>query len=177
MESIRYRTFYPKLSTYGGDGSGRDSYIIFNNGGLVRPHSKNQNIVKRSGAKIWYNRSTPTPQSNAKSFRYHSNGSGRDFYVTFNSGGLHQPYTPGGKRDLFMDSLCNDPPNLRASRDDYLKRTQGWIAPRSRQSIRRKSKVMQDVVSRLSQSPSPCGKKTRPSSTDFKRRSVVYTTA
>ena len=29
-----YRTFYPKYAHYGGDGSGRDTYIIKENGGL-----------------------------------------------------------------------------------------------------------------------------------------------
>ena len=27
------RTFYPKYTTYSGDGSGRDGYIVFGNGG------------------------------------------------------------------------------------------------------------------------------------------------
>lgn len=29
-----YRTYYPKYVTYTGDGSGRDQYITFANGGL-----------------------------------------------------------------------------------------------------------------------------------------------
>ena len=29
-----YRTQDPKFTTYGGDGSGRDTYIIFSDGGL-----------------------------------------------------------------------------------------------------------------------------------------------
>ena len=31
------RTFYPKYTHYPGDGMGRDSYILVNNGGL-NPH-------------------------------------------------------------------------------------------------------------------------------------------
>ena len=27
------RTFYPKYTTYSGDGSGRDGYVVFGNGG------------------------------------------------------------------------------------------------------------------------------------------------
>jgi hypothetical protein len=34
MYSTLNRTFNPKFTTYGGDGQGRDGYIIFNNGGL-----------------------------------------------------------------------------------------------------------------------------------------------
>jgi len=33
MDSLK-RTFDPKFVTYQGDGSGRDSYIVFANGGL-----------------------------------------------------------------------------------------------------------------------------------------------
>ena len=29
------RTWYPKYTTYTGDGSGRDGYIVFGNGGLT----------------------------------------------------------------------------------------------------------------------------------------------
>lgn len=35
----------------------------------------------------------PTP-----TFKYISDGSGRDFYVTHSSGGLQAPYIPGVKR-------------------------------------------------------------------------------
>jgi hypothetical protein len=37
MNSL-WRTFYPKYTTYGSDGKGRDSYVLKNNGGLcVQP--------------------------------------------------------------------------------------------------------------------------------------------
>ena len=35
VESQMSRTFYPKYASYTGDGSGRDSYVILNNGGLT----------------------------------------------------------------------------------------------------------------------------------------------
>ena len=34
LESTMHRTFYPKHASYMGDGTGRDSYVILNNGGL-----------------------------------------------------------------------------------------------------------------------------------------------
>lgn len=34
MTSSLSRTYYPKFTTYWGDGAGRDHYIVFNDGGL-----------------------------------------------------------------------------------------------------------------------------------------------
>lgn len=39
--------------------------------------------------------SPPAPLKEARSFKYVSDGSGRDFYITYNSGGLEAPYIPG----------------------------------------------------------------------------------
>jgi hypothetical protein len=41
LEASMARTFYPKYASYNGDGTGRDSYVILNNGGLTsqdKPH-------------------------------------------------------------------------------------------------------------------------------------------
>jgi hypothetical protein len=35
VEASMARTFYPKYVSYSGDGTGRDAYIIMNNGGLT----------------------------------------------------------------------------------------------------------------------------------------------
>ena len=40
VEANIMRTFNPTYASYSGDGSGRDSYIILNNGGLTK-ESKN----------------------------------------------------------------------------------------------------------------------------------------
>lgn len=40
----------------------------------------------------------PAPLKEATSFKYLSDGSGRDFYITYNSGGLEAPYVPGANR-------------------------------------------------------------------------------
>ena len=52
-------------------------------------------------------RMLPAPQKSASSFKYISDGTGRDFYITFNSGGLEAPYIPGCKHPLstFFESL------------------------------------------------------------------------
>jgi hypothetical protein len=35
IEASMARTFYPKYVSYTGDGTGRDAYVILNNGGLT----------------------------------------------------------------------------------------------------------------------------------------------
>ena len=43
LEASMARTFCPGYAGYSGDGSGRDSYVIMNNGGLT--HSDKRNMV------------------------------------------------------------------------------------------------------------------------------------
>ena len=41
LEASMARTFYPKHSNYTGDGTGRDTYVIVNSGGLVGIDKRN----------------------------------------------------------------------------------------------------------------------------------------
>ena len=84
LESTMTRTFNPKYASYMGDGSGRDTYVILNNGGLA-------NSEKR--AMMWRPNKVarpvdPKPYKQAPAKKYQSDGSGRDSYVISNSGGL-----------------------------------------------------------------------------------------
>ena len=84
MESLG-RTFNPKLSTYKRDGAGRDSYISTNNGGftsmLEKPRMSNFSPVKD------YSRSL-APRLAGRAAIYRANGTGRDFYISLDSGGF-----------------------------------------------------------------------------------------
>ncbi|CAI2365958.1 unnamed protein product [Moneuplotes crassus] len=109
--------FYPKYTHYGSDGQGRDSYILKNNGGLcsepTRPVFKTTMYSKE-----FPNTVAPPPQKGATSFKYISDGSGRDFYITHNSGGLEAPYIPGTKHSdsHFITSLRSGSKFLGAKR-------------------------------------------------------------
>lgn len=46
MESSMARTYNPGYASYTGDGSGRDSYVITNNGGLARENKRAMQIRK-----------------------------------------------------------------------------------------------------------------------------------
>ena len=81
------RTYNPKWVTNHGDGSRRDGYAVFANGGLneVRAYTGSQGrpVFNQHGnaprAKI-------TPRKDATAFDYIPDGSGRDSYIIFDYG-------------------------------------------------------------------------------------------
>mmetsp|Transcript_22456 Transcript_22456/g.3712 ORF Transcript_22456/g.3712 Transcript_22456/m.3712 type:complete len:89 (+) Transcript_22456:41-307(+) len=82
-----YRTSHPKIISYSPDGKGRDNYIGFNSGGLKS--SLGYSSYRSSPTfKVGAFRN-PSPTKNLAPFKYNSDGSGRDFYIAFNSGGMH----------------------------------------------------------------------------------------
>lgn len=92
MYSTLGRTFNPKFTTYGGDGNGRDGYIIFNNGGLneLRDYqgSVGDNKLKTGPNLLQH---TAQPRKEATAFDYVPDGSGRDTYI-IRSFGLKRDY-------------------------------------------------------------------------------------
>lgn len=88
------------------DGHGRDSYILKHNGGMCnegsRPFFETKMYSKEMPSQM-----PPAPFKAATSFKYISDGSGRDFYITYNSGGLEAPYIPGTQKSdqYFITSL------------------------------------------------------------------------
>ena len=80
------RTFYPKYTTYTGDGSGRDGYVVFGNGGqhdLRVYHGSKKEGFNASPLKP---RALITPRKEATAFDYPPDGSGRDLYIIRNYG-------------------------------------------------------------------------------------------
>ncbi len=78
LESTLMRTSNPKYASYFGDGNGRDSYIILNNGGLT--NSEKPNMMSRP-FKNTLRSMNSSPQKVPITFTYHSDGTGRDSYV------------------------------------------------------------------------------------------------
>lgn len=85
----------PGYVTYKGNGFGRDSYIIVGNAGLLRPDS-HEKKAPRTGYQINQNgnmyfgqiKKFSGPQKEATVFKYFGDGTGRDYYVTKDSGGM-----------------------------------------------------------------------------------------
>ena len=94
LESTMNRTFYPKYSNYFGDGSGRDSYVVLNNGGLSNCDKKHMLWRPDKVPKVL----DPKPYKKVASLAYKSDGSGRDSYVISNSGGLVGDFPTFGTR-------------------------------------------------------------------------------
>ena len=92
------RTHNPTYANYSGDGSGRDSYIILNNGGLAS-ESKRGMMWRSSMRSPRDHRAMPS--KTGVSFTYRSDGSGRDSYVIKNSGGLVADFRCSKANNLF----------------------------------------------------------------------------
>jgi hypothetical protein len=107
------RTSKTRYNVYTGDGSGRDSYVIVGNGGVLKPECYLNNaphvgyhpprasnsmymgpVKKFSGA-----------GKDATAFRYWGDGSGRDYYAVKDSGGLIPPYASKSPQANFYASL------------------------------------------------------------------------
>ena len=85
---VPLRTFDPKFSHYYSNGSGRDNFIMYNNGGFAEPRYHNP---ARSTAYMRYKAFatvSPSPRKEAQPIEYRSDGSGRDSYIVLNSCGL-----------------------------------------------------------------------------------------
>ena len=92
--SSLYRTMKLRYVPYPPDGTGRDRYVAYNNGGFFDKNktsfNANQNN-KQTGTsfdtKIDY-KYTISPSVKAPNFHYHGDGTGRDSYIISNGGGL-----------------------------------------------------------------------------------------
>jgi len=148
MMTTLERTFNPKLTRYSPDGKGRDRYIAFDNGGLL-PGSLPRLPTKQRAAFPNY-QSARVSRPDPTVFTYISDGSGRDYYITVNSGGLHPNYQPGGSRNAFQSSLRTDPRRTYIKPEDFFARSnQGWLSPSGRSLKSRKRRVLSEVTSRL----------------------------
>ena len=85
VQASMQRTSHLKYASYHGDGSGRDTYIVLNNGGLT---SSDKQFMMTRNNKLGAPCNTSSPKKDAVSFKYYSDGTGRDSYVMQNSGGL-----------------------------------------------------------------------------------------
>ena len=103
IEANIMRTFNPGYASYTGDGSGRDSYIILNNGGLTKESKNGMMNIRKPGRSPHRNRTLGTKP--APAFCYKSDGSGRDSYVIKNSGGLITDFRTNLPMAIFTSQL------------------------------------------------------------------------
>jgi hypothetical protein len=152
------RTFDPKYTHYSCDGGGRDTYINSNNGGLMKLRLKDQPLKETNKGKLSF--FAPAPRSESWGLTYYSDGSGRDFYITHNSGGLYSKFSPLGDIKRFKQSLRQ--PIVRETNDMFTKTQQRWVDYKGRQVLMKNKNIVDGVVKRLtspSLSPEAKGKK------------------
>ncbi|CDW73265.1 UNKNOWN [Stylonychia lemnae] len=87
------RTSNLTYANYFGDGSGRDKYVIFENGGLChqksRMHEQSSHMLPNNQAPLASASTLRMSQSNKHipTHKYHPDGTGRDMFVVTNNGG------------------------------------------------------------------------------------------
>lgn len=122
-----YSSLVPMYKQYISDGGGRDSYITFESGGFIKTVPK-ADIFDRKATSSPRKFKQPVAKKDPTCVYYHSDGSGRDYYITHNNGGLTQQVQYGGKHDVFKESL-RKPDNL-----DINLRMFKWADPRYKSS-------------------------------------------
>ena len=104
-----------RAKIYNTDGTGRDTYVGFNNGGFSVP---NQPASAWKGGTFGASQHKINPQhlarggglgSPGKTIHYHVNGTGRDSYIHANSGGFACNYAYQNDRDAYVNSLRGYP--------------------------------------------------------------------
>mmetsp|Transcript_24187 Transcript_24187/g.27404 ORF Transcript_24187/g.27404 Transcript_24187/m.27404 type:complete len:185 (-) Transcript_24187:395-949(-) len=95
-----------KTTFYASNGSGRDSYIWNNNGGICKT-GQSFNPLECGSFRTVQKRYTRDqhPSIHSKSVHYHSDGTGRDSYIGIHSGGFHRPHTAGEYKRTFYNTL------------------------------------------------------------------------
>ena len=133
-----YHQVMPKTMNYATNGSGRDTYISWDNGGTFCPSLKNPGHKRGMGRPA-----SAIPQGNARSLHYTSDGSGRDSYIKRGDGGLHN-YSTGGS---FVGTLRT---YSRLVKDDqYTRAHTSWIGKRLRGTLRERGQIAAQCVNRL----------------------------
>jgi hypothetical protein len=114
-EATMARCNYPKYASYMGDGSGRDTYVVLNNGGLT---NCDKNYMMSRPFRRTQQNFNPSPQKEATAHKYQSDGSGRDSYVISNSGGLVSDFHGSNRADVnFVSGLRQCPANVMPARN------------------------------------------------------------
>ena len=124
-----YSTLLPKYKQYQSDGQGRDTYICIDFGGSIKTVPK-PDIFERKSTSSPRKYSPNTGKKAPMPIFYHSDGSGRDYYITCNNGGLTKTVEYGGKKDIFKESLRKNIERLPT--DAFSHRMNKWTDPRYR---------------------------------------------
>jgi hypothetical protein len=133
----------PKTPYYRTDGSGRDMYIAYDNGGAFQPMMSLKSYKTSSSRP-----SSAVSKGSARSLHYVSDGSGRDSYIRISDGGLHSSVSPKHFLNKFTASLRTYQP-VKTSSDFFTWTQTSWKTSKERLFTRSTQKKVQNCVSRL----------------------------
>jgi hypothetical protein len=139
------RTVKTNIIIYPNDGTGRDCYIYFNNGGFwkdnIKRYSLQEKFKRSSFARFRSIRKTPPI------WNYHADGSGRDSYILYDYGGLINNY-----KVPRMHNFRGYDENLN---DNYLRKTYStlYMSADEKKYQDKLSRIQKDVVNRLYYKP------------------------
>jgi len=139
------RTVKTNIIMYPNDGTGRDVYIYFNNGGFWKDNIKRYQLkekFKRSSFARFHSIRKIPPIWN-----YHADGTGRDSYILYDYGGLINNY-----KGPYLHNFRGYDDNLN---DDYFRKTNNalYMSADEKKYQNKISKIQKDVVRRLYYKP------------------------
>ena len=112
-----------KTQYYGGDGTGRDTYIYNINGGFC-PEKKTAVLAELGSFVVQKSRPKEMlAHIHSKPLGYTNNGGGRDTYISDSAGGLKTIYQPANHKRTFYNGLRQYPQT-----DNYAKRVKSHAA-------------------------------------------------
>jgi len=125
LNSLFNRTVKTNIIIYPTDGTGRDGYITYNNSGFwkenIKPIVPKETFGRQPFAVFRSLKNTPP------SWTYYSDGTGRDSYVYYNSGGLIRKYSPLARQNLQrflreknIDNRINNSQKIYLSKDEKI---------------------------------------------------------
>ena len=160
----RFNTFSNTAKTifYNPNGTGRDTYIHSNHGGLSIPRMRNTQPEKGSMNCKELHMMTVSPFIHSKPVHYHSNGTGRDSYIVRSSGGLYSEYVPGSSKNAFYtglrqyeDSRSQSPfgrslsPRVKGTKKDVFLRSQNHFNSTHQSNFRKMKSYQRGLDNRL----------------------------
>ena len=138
--NIFNRTVKTNIIIYHANGMGRDGYITYNNAGFWKKNIKPvvpKEQFKRAPFAVFRSLKNTPP-----SWTYYSDGTGRDSYVYYNSGGLIRKYSPLARQNLqkFLRGRLGD--NKWSNQKIYLSKDEKLY-------LNKINHIQKDLVNRL----------------------------
>ena len=131
----------PKVSIYHSNGSGRDSYIGYDNGGFRHVCPNNYRIVYST----LRNESTKATNINPKFPIYKSNGYGRDSYIYTTCGGFYKTNNYKG----FANSLRSYDSYPVRKKYDFISYANNYQSPKEIEMKRKLARIQRATSARL----------------------------